>query len=255
MSQYWIPRMKTKRGSIAPPRTTSAWHHTASTASRRYQDRVNDLILRSGYVQLQPGVIVVFQRKPWIIVAIDERSSDLWGEKFEAHWAAAVEAWERYPRGERPCRETWTGRPFAFQVVPASSPTDKPLHLMAPGSHGWTVLPEHYAVCVSCGELPPCRHEIAEDEADRQMAIAEVRMEIPAGACLACGEAITGRQKSQRFPGPNLWRPDLADGSAVFHARQECASDADRYARQWRERGGTETPQPDLFADTTGDQS
>lgn len=252
MTQYWAPRMKTKRGSINPPRTDSYRIGSASTARRRFQERVDDVLRKNDYVQVTPGVIVVFQRKPWIILAIDERPVDLWDEKFEQRWEANLKAWEQEPHGERPERATWPWRPIAYQVVSATSPREKPLHLITQASYYWTVLPEHYPICVACGELPPCRHEIAEIEADRQMAYAEVRMNIPAGACLACGEAIGGRQKSQRFPGPNLWRPDLADGSAVFHARQECGVLADRYAAQWRARAGQATdPQPSLFTDTT----
>ncbi|MFD9256968.1 hypothetical protein [Streptomyces sp. NPDC059538] len=217
MSQYWTPRTRTKRGGLHPPRTSTVRIGEASSAARRYRDRVWDKINASGYVQLAPGVVVVFERQPWTIVEIAERPADLAGD-------------------------------FAIVLVPASDPKSKPIHIQASAHQSWKVLPEHYAICVACGELPPCRHEIAEDEADKAMAKAEVLMEIPAGACMGCGEAITGRQKAQRFPGPNLWRPDLADGSAVFHARQECAGDADRYAAQWRDRGG-HNPQPSLFAD------
>lgn len=255
MRQYWTPRTKTKRGGIHPPLTSRSRYGEASSASRRYRDRVWDKITAAGYVQLAPGVIVVFERQPWVIVEIAERADDLWGDKYEDQWAATIKAWEARPRGERPERATWTGRPVAILIVPAADPKSKPLHLIAPASYGWTVLPEHYAICAACGELPPCRHEIAEAEADEAMAKAEVLMEIPTGACLGCGEAITGRQKAQRFPGPNLWRPDLSDGSAVFHARQECAGDANRYAEQWRARGG-HNPQPSLFMDQSdGGQS
>lgn len=248
MSQYWTPRMRTKRGGINPPRTGSYRHGEASSASRRHRDRVWDKITAANYVQLAPDVIVVFERQPWIVVEITERADDLWGEKYDEKWAEIIAAWEARPRGDRPERATWSGRPVAILIVPASDPKSKPLHLMAPAHYSWTVLPEHYSICVACGELPPCRHEIAEGEADEAMAKAEVLMAIPTGACLGCGEAITGRQKAQRFPGPNLWRPDLADGSAVFHARQECADQADRYADQWRARGGHD-PQPSLFTD------
>ncbi|MER7734148.1 hypothetical protein ABTX80_24980 [Streptomyces erythrochromogenes] len=240
--------MRTKRGGIHPPRTGSSRYGEASSASRRYRDRVWDKINAADYVQLAPGVIVVFERQPWVIVEVTERADDLWGDKYDKKWAEVIQAWEANPRGERPERATWSSRPMAILIVPASDPQSKPLHLMAPAHYSWTVLPEHYSICVACGELPPCRHETAEDEADEAMAKAEVLMEIPTGACLACGEAITRRQKSQRFPGPNLWRPDLADGSAVFHARQECSGNADRYAEQWRARGG-HSPQPSLFTD------
>ncbi|MGW6872854.1 hypothetical protein ACWGHA_11025 [Streptomyces xanthophaeus] len=248
MSQYWRPRTPTKRGVLdLPPVEAIRWSE-ASTARRRYSDRINDQLRAKGYTLLKPGVTVIYKRRPWILVDISERPDDLWGAEFEQAWTDHLDACERYRRGEKPDRATWPGRPLMIQLVPAGNRNAKPVHLAAPASYDWRVLPEHYAVCVACGEVPPCRHELAETEADRQMAVAEVRMGIPAGACMGCGEAITGRQKSQRFPGPNLWRPDLSDGSAVFHARQECAGDADRYAKQWRDRGG-HNPQPSLFMD------
>jgi hypothetical protein len=248
MSQYWRPRTPTKRGVLDLPTVESIRWSEASTARRRYSDRINDQLRAKGYTLLKPGVNVIYKRRTWILLDIAERPNDLWSAEFEQAWAAHVEACERYRRGEKPDRATWAGRPLMIQLVPVDNRNAKPIHLAAPASYDWRVLPEHYAVCVACGEVPPCRHELAETEADRQMAVAEVRMEIRPGACMGCGEAITGRQKAQRFPGPNLWRPDLSDGSAVFHARQECAGDADRYAAQWRARGG-HTPQPSLFTD------
>lgn len=245
---YWRPRTPIKHGRLSLPPVQSARFHEASTARRRLADRVNDHLRAKSYALLQPGVTVIHERKPWTIFDISERPDDLWGEPFESDWLAHLEDWEGHRRGPRPERATWLRRPVAFQLAPVADPKAKPVHLAFRASHDWLVLGEHYALCVTCGEVPPCRHELAEAEADRQMAVAEVRMEIPAGACLGCGEAITGRQKSQRFPGPNLWRPDLSDGSAVFHARQECAGDADRYAAQWRARGG-HSPQAALFAD------
>lgn len=246
----WFPQGKTLHGSVHPPldRSTSTRYGQASTASRRYQDRVHDKLAESGSVQLAPGVLIIYDRKPWRVLEVTERPDDLWGARLEERWRWAVESWERNPQGERPERATWRARPFAIALVPDRQPNAKPVHLAAPGDHRWDVLPEHYSICIACGELPPCRHAEADWEATQQMARASVLMDIPVGACLGCGEAITGRQKAQRYPGPNLWRPDLSDGSAVFHARQECVGDADRYAEQWRARGG-QNPEPSLFTD------
>lgn len=49
------------------------------------------------------------------------------------------------------------------------------------------------------------------------------------------------RQRSIRIAGPNLWRPDLADNSVVFHARRECEEIADEY-RYDADRQGVELP-------------
>jgi hypothetical protein len=104
----------------------------------------------------------------------------------------------------------------------------------------WAVLPEHYAVCVACGELPPCSHEISERAIDRVVAHSEELMHLKPGCCMGCSEPITSRMQATRFPGPNLWRPDFGDDSAVFHARKECADDVTRYREQWQAKGGVE---------------
>ncbi|ELP67694.1 hypothetical protein STRTUCAR8_08610 [Streptomyces turgidiscabies Car8] len=244
----WYVGQPTKHGGVHPPRATINWAGEASSAMRRQQRRIDDKQILADYVQLAPGVLVVWERAPHRVVSVDERPDDLWGDKHEMRFADEVTLWERWKRGDKPERATWRERPFAIQLVPVADPKADPVHLIAPGGHSWDVLPEHYSVCVACGELPPCRHQEAEREADRIAARNEALMDIPAGHCLGCGEYVTHRQDAHRFPGPNLWRPDLPENSAVFHARQECAGEVERYRRQWEARGNTE-PQPSLFAD------
>jgi hypothetical protein len=207
---------------------------------RRQEQRIHDKKILADYVQLKPGVLVVYDRQPWRVVEITERPLDLWDDEYEKRFADAVESWERWGRGDRPEKATWISRPMAIVLQPDGKPHEKPIHLIGPYHHRWDVLPEHYAICSACGELPPCRHELAEREADQQAARADVLMDIPPGHCLGCGEYVTPRQNAARFPGPNLWRPDLPEHSAVFHARQECAGEVDRYRRQWEARGNTE---------------
>lgn len=245
----WYPRQNTKRGGTHPPRTTVNRIGESASAMRRQEQRIDDKRILANYVQLAPGVLVIWDRKPWRVVEFAERPLDLWGAKHEARFAAATESWERYPRGERPEKATWEGRPVAFVLVPDGKPHEKPIHLVGPANHSWDVLPEHYWTCSACGELPPCKHEIAERIADMQAARAEVLMDIPPGHCLGCGEHITSRQKAHRFPGPNLWRPDLPENSAIFHARQECSGEVEHYRRQWEARGNSTEPQASLFTD------
>jgi hypothetical protein len=244
----WYVSQPTKRGGFHPPRTSINRIGEPSSAMRRQEERIHHKQILADYVQLAPGVLVVWDRQPWRVVEVAERATDLWGEEYEERFTAAVDAWERWGRGDRPEKTTWRGRPIALVLVPDGEPQEKPIHLIGPVSHSWDVLPEHYAICSACGELPPCRHELAEREADRQAARADVLMDIPPGHCLGCGEFITSRQQAARFPGPNLWRPDLPENSAAFHARQECSGEVDRYRRQWEARGNN-TPQPDLFTD------
>lgn len=252
--RYWHSRTPTRRGYANPARATRTTTRIGepSSAMRRYETRINDRLADAHSVTLTPGMLVIWERQPWRVVEIAERPLDLWGERNEQRFAADLDAWERWGRGEKPERATWRHRPIVILLVPATDPKAKPTHLCGPASHAWDVLPEHYAVCVACGELPPCRHEEAEREADERIARAEVLMEIPPGHCLGCGEAITRRQKAVRFPGPNLWRPDLGDGSAVFHARKECGDAAYRYREQWKAAGG-QHPQTQLTLDENGE--
>jgi hypothetical protein len=248
MPRYWKTRTRTLYGCALPPAETGKSMWQPSSAIRRAENAVHERRLARRYIQLAPGVLIVWERAPWQVVAVDERPDDLWGDKYEDDFAHHLKVWESRQLGAKPERHTWRGRPIAVQIVPVNDPKADPVHLMAPGHHQWDVLPEHYAICAACGELPPCRHELAEIEGDLIAARNDVLMDIPPGHCLGCGEYVTSRQQAARFPGPNLWRPDLPENSAVFHARQECAGEVDRYRRQWEARGNN-NPQPSLFAD------
>lgn len=236
----WYPREHTKHGGFHPPLDRLNRVGEPSSAMRRQEQRIHDKKILADYVQLKPGVLVIYDRQPWRVVEVAERPLDLWDDEYEKRFADAVDSWERWGRGDRPEKATWISRPMAIVLAPDGKPHEKPIHLIGPYHHRWDVLPEHYAICSACGELPPCSHELAEREADQQAARADVLMDIPPGHCLGCGEYVTPRQNAARFPGPNLWRPDLPENSAVFHARRECAGEVDRYRRQWEARGNTE---------------
>lgn len=249
MVSRWYVRQPTKHGGLHPPRTSINRTGEPSSAMRRQEQRIDDKRILADYVQLKPGVLVVWDRQPHRVIELAERPLDLWGEKHEMRYATALEHWEiGGKRGERPEKTTWRERPYVFVLQPDGKPHVKPLHLIGPANHSWDVLPEHYAICSACGELPPCTHEVAEREADQQAARADVLMDIPPGHCLGCGEYVTARQQATRFPGPNLWRPDLPENSAVFHARRECSTPREKYRTQWEARGGMKQ-QTSLFAD------
>lgn len=248
--EYWRSRTRTLSGFALPlpERGKNTWQ--PSSPMRRHENAVHERQMEHRYVQLAVGTLVIWERSPCRIVAIDERPDDLWGDKYEDAFAHHIKLWESRKIGDKPERHTWRGRPIAVQLVPVADPKAEPIHLIGPGDHQWDVLPEHYAVCVACGELPPCRHELAEKKADAIAARNDVLLDIPPGHCLGCGEFVTHRQKAVRFPGPNLWRPDMPDHSAVFHGRQECAGEVERYRRQWQEKGNQEAPvQPELGGD------
>ena len=236
--EYWKTRTPTKTGYAVPfPRFGPSRYGEASTAQRRRDDRISDRIRDERIVILQPDTLVVFQRAPYRVVEVREIPPDLWGEKLQKAYEDELTRWDARPWGDRPTLETWRDRPVSVVLRPDKQPQAKPIHLRGRASFNWDVLPEHYAVCNACGELPPCQHELTEDKVRAQMVLTEELMAIPAGHCLSCGEAITSRMQAVRFPGPNLWRPDLGDASAVFHARKECSHDASRYRTQWEAAG------------------
>lgn len=200
---------------------------SADPAERRWRPRGRTEWRQSQ--KLTAGMIVVWERAAHRVTEVRERPDELWGEQYEAAWA-------KYGRGER---ATWSHRPVVVVLQPDGRPKAKPQHLCGPANHLWDVLAEHYAVCHVCRELPPCRHEIAEAHVEFHMKRATELMAIPRGHCLGCGSFVTRRMEAHRFPGPNLWRPDLGDNSAVFHARQSCSDAVHAYREQWE---ATRTP-------------
>jgi hypothetical protein len=147
--------------------------------------------------------------------------------------------------GEQPERATWEHRPVVLVVQPADQPKAKPQHYAVRASRSFYVLPEHYSVCRLCNEIPPCTHETNEAMVEHEMANTQRLMDIRPGCCLGCGDPITSRMKAVRFPGPNLWRPDWGNDSAVFHARQDCEDSVAFYRQQWEAKGHAEM-QPEL---------
>ena len=86
------------------------------------------------------------------------------------------------------------------------------------------VLPEHYALCVRCGDLMPCREMVAEKSANQAMKVMS-RYEVP-GVCPACGDPVTSRMRSETFP--NVVVPLGSD--VTFHmGRRYCRVAAERY--------------------------
>lgn len=250
--EYWSTRTPTTSGfAVAFPRKGPRRYGEASTAQRRRDDRIADRIQDERIVTLEPGTLVVFQRAPYHVVEVREIPPDLWGEKRHTAFATELDRWDsrkvdahpldKRSWGDRPTVETWRDRPVSVIVRPDKQPQAKPVHMRGRASFKWDVLPEHYAICNACGELPPCSHELTEDKVRAQMVLTEELISIPAGHCLSCGESITSRMKAARFPGPNLWRPDLGDDSAVFHDRKECSYDVSRYRGQWEAAGNTPT--------------
>ncbi|MFG2359418.1 hypothetical protein [Streptomyces sp. NPDC048521] len=200
---------------------------------------------------VRPGTIIVWSdRKAYEVIQIAERPLDLWPANYREKWQEYTEWWAEQvvsgrDMGPQPEQATWEHRPFVLVIRPADQPAAKPKHYAVRASRTFYVLPEHYSVCRLCNEIPPCTHATTEAAIDHAMQQTERLMAIQPGCCLGCGNPITSRMKAVRFPGPNLWRPDLGTGSAVFHARQDCATYVSSYKQLWREKGHAEL-QPEL---------
>lgn len=85
-------------------------------------------------------------------------------------------------------------------------------------------------LCSCCGHPFPCRMETAERESQRQGELLARRLDrIMPGICYGCGERITARQRSIRYPEPNVEVPGA--GPPTFHARKQCRGHALDYER------------------------
>lgn len=178
--------------------------------------------------RLQPGQIVVWQRRPYRLHELRAQNPANWPEKHGEAWLA----------DGMPEAATWWRRPIVVILHHLDDETAKPVHLLASAGASWYVLPEHFSICRLCHELPPCTHVHTEAVMARASERLEKEMAILPGVCHHCREPITSRQKSVYFAGPNLIRPDLGDGSAVFHLRASCRYALERYDKRWAEVTG-----------------
>jgi hypothetical protein len=172
---------------------------------------------------LTEGCIVVYMRDPYRLQEIREVQHVDWPAKYRKVWV----------EHGMPDPDTWHYRPRMVIVQPLDQPESKPVHLGCSNSTNWHVLPEHFAVCRLCQEIPPCRHVHTERVVQRANDSMEKEMAILPGCCHGCREPITKRQKAFAFPGPNLIRPDLGDDSAIFHTRSKCMRSVASYDKRW----------------------
>lgn len=200
----------------------SAWNLIEHDPSRWYPDQ------HPGYGstdQLTTGQVVIHERRPYRVIAVRERAHDLWPAKFRDAWV----------EHGSPDVATWYHRPMAITLQPALEPDADRIHLLGAGDHDWWVLPEHFAVCWNCREIPPCRH--VHDQAVMRHAVAQLDadMAIMPGLCHGCAGPISTRQKTITFGGENLIRPDLGENTAIFHLKASCRWAAEKYDKRWAE--------------------
>lgn len=173
--------------------------------------------------RLEPNAIVVWQRKPYRLLEVREMLHANWPEQYREAWV----------KQGMPDPDTWAYRPRVVVLRSEDDPKAKPVHLARPDSTYWYTLPEHYAICRLCHELPPCQHVHNESIMERATERMNKEMAILPGTCHGCREPITKRQKAFTFPGANLIRPDLGDNSAIFHTRSDCYNSLDSYDERW----------------------
>lgn len=197
------------------------------------------------HMRLRVGSIVVLDRQGWRILEINGYPNDWWPDSYEKAWRDHVELWWHANELRRannqavkpaPERAEFYKRPVVLVLRNENLPRSTPKHWCAPASHDWRVLPEHYAVCRACGELPPCHHGEYRWEGGPRWPEQDggIPLMVPEGCCMGCAEPIRPRVRTVRFPGPNLWYPDLGEDTAVFHTRTACADQVDRYRMQWQ---------------------
>ncbi|MFJ5778561.1 hypothetical protein [Streptomyces sp. NPDC093094] len=197
------------------------------------------------HMRLRAGSIVVLDRQAWRILEINSYAGDRWPDIYEKAWRDHVELWwhanelrRANDQGVKPApeRAEFYKRPVILVLRNENLPRSTPKHWCAPASHDWQVLPEHYAVCRACGELPPCRHGEYRWEGGPRWPEQNggIPLMVPEGCCMGCAEPIRPRVRTVRFPGPNLWYPPLGEDTAVFHARAACADQVDCYRMQWQ---------------------
>lgn len=175
-----------------------------------------------GYYDRRPpvGALVAFRRTPWRVIAVDDVESNDWDDRTRDEWLALG------------MPDQWHYRPFRVRVESPAGGDRGSMTVHSWNSITWQILPEHYAVCVSCGELAPCLAHTAMKQAERAMVRVEREMQLMPGCCPACQEPITKRQESKTFPGENLLLP-FGDPDVTFHMRSACRGGAEQYEEMW----------------------
>lgn len=167
---------------------------------------------------LVPKMLVAYEWAAWRVMRVEDHPEESWSD---AERKAAA-------RGVSLRRVTL--RPAAEDATWENSRSD--LHGVLQGRPPWFELPDHYSVCHSCGDVPPCRHVEGDRAAEaglKRMARYETE-----GVCPACSEPVSHRQKSIRFD-ENVEIP--GGPPVVFHLRQECRWRAREYEKRWAAAG------------------
>ena len=148
----------------------------------------------------EPGGLIAIRRKPWRVIEVNELDS----EEFE----------------------------YEIVVTPLDGDRQHVASIPRHAWDAWSNLPEHFAICHSCGELAPCREHERGIYAAEQSKRMDRELQLLPGCCPACQEPITSRQQTIDFPGEYVHNP-LAPAGPRFHTRMKCRGGAERYEAAW----------------------
>lgn len=178
----------------------------------------------------EPGQVIAYRHAVWKVaqvtnLALSDDDRDLWLKR----GMPDLETW-----GGRPCKVSveWLGgtKPAWFDEV--GEIRTGSVTLPAEAHMTWHVYDDgRWPQCSCCGEPMPCRAALEDEQVNSSLdRIADFEA-IPPGACWACSEPITARQKSVTYPGDNI---DLPGGQQpAFHLRMKCRGSAESYERKW----------------------
>jgi hypothetical protein len=171
--------------------------------------------------QPEVGSLIGHAHRVWRVTGIEWQNPGDWSERAREQWM------------QTGMRDPWDRAPFRVLVKKPGGGGRQHSMLVEPWHYtSWHLMPEDFAVCVKCGDPAPCREYEQAKQAEREMAKAAEEMALPDGCCPACREPISTRQKTHRFPGPNLLNP-LGLGDVEFHTRRKCHHGAARYEEMW----------------------
>lgn len=174
--------------------------------------------------------LVAYQHAVWRIVKVEDALlSETDREKWLDCGMPDLETWQ-----QRPYRVTmdWVGGAKPPWTDDGDDHKRGTVDIPAAKYFQWDVYAGgRWPQCSCCGEPMPCRAELEDHQVTASLDRVARLESIPPGACWACGEPITTRQKTVTYPGENL---DLPGGQQVhFHTRGQCRGSAHDYEERW----------------------
>ncbi|WP_327591262.1 hypothetical protein OHA25_61125 (plasmid) [Nonomuraea sp. NBC_00507] len=180
------------------------------------------------YPRPEPGQLIALRHAVWRVEKVQDLPlSDTDRDKWLDAGMPNIATWRRRPYR---VRAQWVAgaKPEWLTAAQTSAQMDIP----ADTYMTWHVYEGgRWPQCSCCGEPMPCWAELEDEQITASLNRVAKMEAIPPGACWACAEPITTRQKSITYPGDNL---DLPGGQEPrFHIRSRCRSFAERYEEQW----------------------